>query len=133
MLYLIRSLRRHEVYDHFYPRPLLPCQEDCVNILPSPVPWSGTTNIGLQDLQCLTDCTETNCLSLLFTDFNDAGGVCAGSYADVELNWPVSTQPCQMDITTSTTSTITSPNYPANYPNYADVYYIMTAPAGQSV
>ena len=91
ILFLIRSLCRHEVYDYFLPRPLLTgCSSDCSNYM---------TNSGVvlyQNFNCLTDCTESNCLSLLFTDFYNAGGVCNGSSADVQLNWPVSSQPCQM-------------------------------------
>ena len=85
ILSLIRSMCRHEVRDYFSPRS---CGLDCVNTMTTEG-W-----VVIEDPSCRSDC---DCIQLLYNDHANAGGVCAGSYADVELNWPVSTQPCQMD------------------------------------
>ena len=57
-----------------------------------------------EDLNCLSKCKvlEPDCFSLLYTDYYNAGGVCAGSYADVVHGWPVSSQTCQMEDVSST-------------------------------
>ena len=84
---LIRSMCRHEVHDLFSPRS---CGLDCVLTMT----YSGS--VVIEDSSCLSDC---DCIRSLRTDYDNAGGVCAGSYADVQLNWPVSSQPCQMEDT----------------------------------
>ena len=81
---LIGSLCRHDVYDYFTPRS---CGVDCV------VTLTDEGFLVYEDFSCIYDCL---CFGRLYADFDIAGGVCSGSYADVELGWPVSTQSCQM-------------------------------------
>ena len=116
---LIRSLCRHEVHDLFSPRS---CGLECANTMTAGG-W-----VEMEDSSCLSDC---DCTQSLYIDYYHAGGVCAWSFADVQLNWPVSSKPCQIE--GDITNTITSPNYPNNYPNSITLYYYLTAPAGQSV
>ena len=74
--------------------PLPPCAEDCITTLTN----SGTA-LTYEDPGFLTDCgdlVQDSCLSMLFTDFTEAGGVCSGSHGDVELGWQVSESVCSV-------------------------------------
>ena len=91
---MVRSMCRVGVYDNFNPRPVSACASDCITVLTS----SGT--VTYQDPGCLTDCgdlVQDSCLSLLFSDYDKAGGVCQGSHADVELSWPTSQSVCSVE------------------------------------
>ena len=90
ILSIIRSMCRYEVYGYFSPRS---CGLDCIRTLTTEG-W-----VALEDSSCQPDCI---CTQSLITDYYNAGGVCAGSYADVILGWPVSSQTCQMGEGTST-------------------------------
>ena len=84
---IIRSMCRYEVYDYFFP---LSCGLDCVRAM-TDEGWVVTLT---EDSSCISDC---GCTEHLTADHLNAEGVCAGSYADVVLGWPVSTVTCQMD------------------------------------
>ena len=97
------------MYFDFFPV----CEQDCANVgfLPSPPNPDLITSTQVkyqimifEDLNCLSKCKvlEPDCFSLLYTDYYNAGGVCAGSYADVVQGWPVSSQTCQMEDVSST-------------------------------
>ena len=106
LLGMIRSMCRREIYYFLQPRPVLECTSDCVNTL------VAGGQVLYEDPMCLADCGDLlgeSCLTSLLTDYSEAGGVCAGSLGDVLINWPTSSQPCQMEGTTVLTG-LCSPN-----------------------
>ena len=86
---LVRSLCRHEVHDYFTPRSIPACGGlDCVRTMTS----EGL--VVLEDYSCRSDCS---CTELLSSDHFHSGGICANTYTGYQLDWPVSSQPCQTD------------------------------------
>ena len=54
----------------------------------------------ITDPSCLAECYPADhCLSLLLTDYQNAGGICRGSYLDVLAPglFPVSNKSCELD------------------------------------
>ena len=95
---MIESMCRQEIYSNFFPFFGIPaCTEDCIRTLTLDQNFGFLT---IKDPGCLTDCgdlIQDSCLSMFFTDYIEAGGVCQGSHGDVELGWPVSQSVCSVE------------------------------------
>ena len=94
--HLVRSMCRREVIKNFLPRSVPACEDDCSNLL------TADGVLAYQDPGCRSDCAdgdlvETSCLSLLLMDYDNAGGVCQDSHADVDIGWPVSNSACVVE------------------------------------
>lgn len=76
---MVQSMCRGEVDTNFVPRSVDSRAEDFVRTVTS------------------SDLKQNSCLSMLFTDYTEAGGVCQGSHGDVELGWPVSQSVCSVE------------------------------------
>ena len=135
---MIFSLCRFAVYESFKYEPIPACTSDCIKTFSPGL--CGSSTCGCPGCSSQEPCGSSvcgcpSCLSQGLCPGASCGcprctrysGAVSPLYEDME---------CLSDCPATTTSTtlITSPNYPTNYPEYDFiVYYTISPPAGQSV